>query len=178
MTLQKFFSFAGLLSLLCFLLAACQTGIPRETLMLSPESIADRQLQTRVFETKDELQLLTASAALLQDTGFTIDESEVKCGVIIGSRERNVTEAGDVMLSLFLSAFFVPPSYAKTQRVLATLVTNPLDNKKMAVRITFQHMVWDQKGELIKNERLNEPEIYQEFFSKLSKSVFLTAHEI
>jgi hypothetical protein len=71
------------------------------------------------------LQLLTASAALLQDTGFTIDESEVKCGVIIGSRDRDATDAGEVVLSVFLSALFVPPSYARTQKVLATLVTKP-----------------------------------------------------
>ena len=59
MSLQKIFSHFGLLSLLCCLLAACQTGIPREALKLSHESLADRQLQTRVFETDDELQLLT-----------------------------------------------------------------------------------------------------------------------
>jgi hypothetical protein len=175
---HKFFSMFILFSILCFLFTSCLTGIPKQALMLSPESLSDRQLQTRVFETDDELQLLTASAAVLQDTGFTIDESEVKCGVIIGSRQRDVTDTGEVMLSFFLSTLFVPPSYAKSQKVLATLVTNPLDNKRIAVRITFQHMVWNQKGELMKNERLNEPEIYQEFFSKLSKSLFLTAHEI
>jgi hypothetical protein len=146
--------------------------------MLSPESLEDRELQTRVFETNDELQLLTASAAVLQDIGFTIKESEVKCGVIISSRDRNVTDTGEVMLSVFLAVFGVPPSYAKNQKVLASLVTKPLDNKRIAVRITFQHMVWDQHNVIIKNELLNEPEIYQDFFSKLSKSVFLTAHEI
>ena len=178
MTLRKSFSYFVLLSLLLFHLTACRTGIPREALKLTPESLRERQLQTRVFETDDEMQLLTASAALLQDTGFTIDESEVKCGVIIASRDRNVTDTGEVVLSIFLSALFVPPSYAETQKVLATLVTKPLDNKRIAVRITFQHMVWNQNGELMKNECLNEPEIYREFFSKLSKSVFLTAHEI
>jgi len=178
MKLPKIFSIFALLSFSCFFIVACKIGIPREALMLPPESLKDRQLQTRVFETDEELQLLVASAAVLQDIGFTIDESEVKCGVIIGSRDRNVTDAGEVMLSVLLSALFVPPSYAKNQKVLASLVTNPLDSKRIAVRITFQHMVWDQHGNMIKNERLNEPEIYQDFFSKLSKSVFLTAHEI
>jgi hypothetical protein len=39
-------------------------------------------------------------------------------------------------------------------------------------------VVWDSDGNIRKREQLNEPEIYQEFFSKLSKSIFLVAHEI
>lgn len=159
-------------------LLACQKGIPREALMFTPESLADRQLQTRVFETDNEGKLLEASAAVLQDLGFTIDESEVKCGVIVCSKDRNVTEFYDVGLSIIASLFFIDYEYATRQKVLASLVTRPLEEDRIAVRITFQHLVWDTKKELIKNERINEPEIYQEFFSKLSKSVFLTVHEI
>jgi hypothetical protein len=146
--------------------------------MLTPEALADRQLQTRVFETSDESELLEASAALLQDLGFTIDESEVKCGVIVCSKDRNVTEPYDVALSIVASVFFIDYEYATRQKVMASLVTRPLLKDRIAVRITFQHLVWDTKKELIKNEHVNEPEIYQEFFSKLSKSVFLTAQEI
>jgi len=54
-------------------LLACQPRIPRDALALSPESLRDRQLQTRIFETDDEKMLLTASAAVLQDSGYTIE---------------------------------------------------------------------------------------------------------
>lgn len=165
-------------SLLSAVLFACHKGVPREALMFTPESLADRQLQTRVFETDNEGKLLEASAAVLQDLGFTIDESEVKCGVIVCSKDRNVTEFYDVGLSIIASLFFIDYEYATRQKVLASLVTRPLEEDRIAVRITFQHLVWDTKKELIKNERVNEAKIYQEFFSKLSKSVFLTAHEI
>ena len=161
-----------------FTILACQKGIPREALIFTPDSLADRQLQTRVFETNNENKLLEASAALLQDLGFTIDESEVKCGVIVCSKVRNVTEFYDVGLSIVASLFFIDYEYAARQKVMASLVTRPLAKYRIAVRISFQHLVWDTKKDLIKNERINEPEIYQEFFSKLSKSVFLTAHEI
>lgn len=164
--------------LLSLMLFACQKSVPREALLFTPESLADRQLQTRVFETENEIRLLEASAAVLQDLGFTINESEVKCGVIVCSKDRNVTEFYDVGLSIIASVFFIDYEYATRQKVLASLVTRPLEGKKIAVRITFQHLVWDTERKLIKNERINEPEIYQEFFSKLSKSVFLTGHEI
>ncbi|MGD9056233.1 MAG: hypothetical protein PVG40_06875 [Desulfobacterales bacterium] len=169
---------APILILIILMLFACYKGVPREALMFTPESLADRQLQTRVFETDNEGKLLEASAAVLQDLGFTIDESEVKCGVIVCSKDRNVTEFYDVGLSIIASLFFIDYEYATRQKVLASLVTRPLEEDRIAVRITFQHLVWDTKKELIKNERVNEAKIYQEFFSKLSKSVFLTAHEI
>ena len=179
MKLRKTFKIYVMLSFLVFNLTACQTGVPKEALMLSPESLADRQLQTRIFETNDEMKLLTASAALLQDLGFTIDQSEVGCGVIVSSRDRNVTDPGEVLMSMTLAVFLgVYYPYATTQKVLASLVTRPLDDKRIAVRITFQHMVWNVDNKLIKNESINEPQIYQDFFSKLSKSVFLVAHEI
>ncbi len=178
MTFKRFKAIFLILVLTGLTLLACQKSIPREALMLTPEALADRQLQTRVFETGDESKLLEASAALLQDLGFTIDESEVKCGVIVCSKDRNVTEPYDVALSIVASVFFIDYEYATRQKVLASLVTRPLVENRIAVRITFQHLVWDTKKELIKNERVNEPEIYQEFFSKLSKSVFLTAQEI
>ena len=178
MTFKQNNAIISFIILIGLTLLACQKSIPREALMLTPEALADRQLQTRVFETRDESKLLEASAALLQDLGFTIDESEVKCGVIVCSKDRNVTEPYDVAISIVASVFFIDYEYATRQKVLASLVTRPLVENRIAVRITFQHLVWDTKKELIKNERVNEPEIYQEFFSKLSKSVFLTAQEI
>jgi hypothetical protein len=178
MNLEKVIGISLLIIWASFLTVACQKGIPKEALMFTPESLADRQLQTRIFETDNENKLLEASAAVLQDIGFTIDESEVKCGVIVCSRDRNVTELYDVGISILASIFFIDYDYATKQKVLASLVTKPLDDKRIAVRITFQHLVWDTKKDIIKNERINAPEIYQQFFSKLSKSVFLTAHEI
>jgi hypothetical protein len=178
MQTRKLWKMVLLVSLFWLVVIGCQQGIPKEALELSPETIVDRQLQTRVFETENERRLLEASAAVLQDLGFTIDESEVKCGVIVCSRDRNVTELYDVGLSILASLFFVDYEYATRQKVLASLITRPLEANRIAVRITFQHLVWDTQKDLVKNECINEPEIYQEFFYKLSKSVFLTAHEI
>ena len=178
MNFRNHVAIAVILILMILLQFACQKGVPREALMFTPESLADRQLQTRVFETDNEGKLLEASAGVLQDLGFTIDESEVRCGVIVCSKDRDVTEIYDVGLSIIASIFFIDYEYATRQKVLASLVTRPLGEKKIAVRITFQHLVWDTQKDLIKNERINDPDIYQKFFSKLSKSVFLTAQEI
>ncbi len=158
----------------------CQKRIPKDALRLSPESLKNRQLQTRVFETNDEHKLLTAANALIQDLGYTMDEIEVPVGVIVASRERDVKSgakvAGSCLVGLLCCGLDL--SVERNQKVLASCVTRPLDDKRIAVRVTFQHMIWNTENELVKNEQINDPEIYQEFFSKFSKSVFLTGHEI
>lgn len=160
-------------------LIACQQKIPKDALALSPESLKDRQLQTRIFETDDEKTLLTASAAVLQDLGYTIEESEVSCGVIVCARDRDVTETGEVAGSIVVGVclgVYVP--WDVKQHVEASLVTKPIDDTRISVRITFQHVIWNNQNQVSKREQINDSEIYQEFFAKLSKSVFLTAHEI
>ncbi len=164
---------------LTFPLVACQPKIPKDALALSPTSLKDRQLQTRIFETNDEMMLLTASAAVFQDSGYTIEESEVPCGVIVSSRDRDVTETGEVVGSIAAGVCLgAPLPYDTRQRVVASLVTRPIDDRRIAVRVTFQHIVWNDQNQISKREQINDPEIYREFFAKLSKSVFLTAHEI
>ncbi len=163
------------------MLAGCEPGIPKEALELSPESLKDRQLQTRRFETRDEAKLLSASALLLQDLGFTLDESETKLGVIVGSKTRSAVNAGQVVFAIIIAGLgggAMPID--KAQKMRASLVTRPVGDSgdSTAVRITFQRIVWNTRGQITTAERMNDPKVYQEFFSKLSKSVFLEAHEI
>jgi len=46
------------------------------------------------------------------------------------------------------------------------------------VRATFQRVVWNSYGQLNRLEGLKDPELYKQFFEKLSKSVFLEAQKI
>ena len=44
--------------------------------------------------------------------------------------------------------------------------------------MNFQSVVWNDKEAITKREALLDAELYQQFFERLSKSVFLEAHEI
>lgn len=171
-----------LLALLMLIsLTACQMSIPKEALELSPESLQMRQIQTRYFDTKNEAEVLSASAALLQDLGFNLDESETKLGFILGSKERDATSAAQVtgaVIVALLGGGAMPVD--KTQKMRACVVTHPYgeEKEKMAVRVTFQRIVWNTQGQITTKECLAEPTMYQEFFSKLSKSLFLEAQNI
>ena len=161
-------------------IAACQQTVPKEALQLSADSLQRRQAQTRVFETTDEAELLSASAALLQDLGFTLDESEVGLGVIVASKNRDATEVGQVVGSVAMAVLFgahVPVD--DEQKIRAALVTRRLKERDgYAVRLTMQRIVWNTDGKVSKTEPLDDAQMYAEFFDRLSKSVFLEAQEL
>ena len=164
-----------------FLVAACADTIPREALELSPTTLQDRQRETRVFATTDESMVLAASAAVLQDLGFTLEESETDLGVIVASKDRDATETGQVaarVAAAIILGTWTPID--DVQKIRASLITRPLtgDRAGIAVRVTFQRIVWDTEGNVSKNESLDQTALFQAFFDKLAKSVFLEAEQV
>ncbi len=171
---QLFFFF-----FVALILSSCNQTIPKEALQLTHESFELRHLQTRSFETPNEKKLLTAGAGVLQDLGFNIDESETGLGVIVGSKDRDATEAGQVAAMILVAALgggAMPID--RNQKIRASLVTYPAGKGQTKLRVTFQRIVWNTQGQVSKTQSIKDPAIYQEFFEKLSKSVFLEAHEI
>lgn len=172
-----------------FLITGCKT-IPKDALILSPENLAQRQMQSRKYETKDEAKILAACSGLLQDLGFNLDESETKLGLIAASKTRSAVEAEQVVGAIILdilgalagsstssSAF---NTIDKEQKMRASVVTKPVGEHEeyIAVRVTFQRIVRNAQGQVTRSEGLSDPKMYQEFFDKLSKAIFLEAHEI
>jgi hypothetical protein len=177
---KKWFTMLFILGILISL-SGCQ-GIPKDALLLKPESLKKRSLQTRSYANIAETGLLSASVGVIQDLGFTIDESETKLGVIAGSKDRDATETAQVVGAVFV-ALLGGGNMAidKNQKLKISLVVSPslvTDEKKHFVRVTFQRIVWNTRGQISKIEGLEDPEAYQEFFDRLSKAVFLEGHKI
>jgi hypothetical protein len=172
---------AGVVTLCLVFLQGCQTTIPKDALVLSPDSLERRQLQTRRIDGISEVKLLAASVGVLQDLGFEIDESETKLGVIVASKDRSAVSTAQVMGSILLAALAgssVP--WDEKQKIRVSLVTHPalgpdgaplLDDQ--VIRITIQRIVWNTQGQITHVDAIDEPEIYQQFYDKLSKSIFL-----
>jgi len=168
-------SFVGLL-----LMTGCET-IPKDALTLSNESLQQRQIQTRKYETTDEAKILSACAGLLQDMGFNIDNSETKLGVIVSSKKRSAVNVGQQVTSIALAILVGTDMRTdKEQLMRCCVITRPTGEKGqyIAVRVTFQRIVWNDKGQISRKEGLTDSKIYQEFFDKLSKSIFLEAQEL
>lgn len=158
--------------------AGCKSGVPKNALALQARSLERRQISSRRFPTSDEKQLLAASAGLLQDLGFTIDDSETDLGMIAASKERNAVEGGQVAGKIVMAVVFgVRVAIDKNQKLRVSIVTRPVGGE-VVVRATFQRIVWNEDGRISRLEHLDDPRMYQEFFEKLSKAVFLEAHSL
>jgi hypothetical protein len=163
------------------MLGACQSTPQHTALELPPESLANRQMQTRRFDGIDETDLLAACAGVMQDLGFNLDESEAPLGVIVASKQRPAGQPAKATIAWFLDLLTdIELEFDRDQRIRASIVTRPAADKQRSylVRVTFQRIVWNTKNEVSKREVLNEPELHQIFFENLSKSVFLEAHSI
>jgi hypothetical protein len=129
--------------------------------------------------------MLSACAGVLQDQGFTLDESETRLGVIVASKDRSAVNTAEVTAKVILGIvnfmydpFFQNVKYAKRQVIQASLVTRPQtggEERIHTVRVTFQRRTYDNKGQLILSEKLNEPALYRDFYDRLAKSVNLEA---
>ncbi|MBE2191333.1 MAG: hypothetical protein IAE63_04050 [Alphaproteobacteria bacterium] len=167
------------LTMMCLFIASCTETIPKSALQLSGDSLQLRQLQTRSFSSSNENKILLAGAGVLQDLGFNIDESETRLGVIVGSKDRDATEAGQIAGAVFMAVMFgANMPVDKNQKIRASLITRPSGKGKTNLRITLQRVVWNTQGQISRTESISDPEVYRDFFSKLSKSIFLEANEI
>ncbi len=160
-------------------LSGCQT-IPKDAFQLSETSLQDRQLQTRKFETNDEVALLSAGVGVLQDMGYTLEATEKNVGLITASKMADATSSGQVAGAIVLALLGGGATPVdKEQKIRVTFVTHPARDKgAFLARITFQRIVWNTRGVVSKVESIKEVDLYEGFFDKLSKSVFLEAHKI
>lgn len=163
------------------MLYGCATTVPEEALRLPPQSLADRQIQTRRFDGVSEAELLSACAGVLQDLGFNLDEAESTLGLLVASKQRSAYEPTQATMAKLLDILVdIEIEVDKEQQIRASLVTRQVAGTadSYLVRVTFQRIVWNTGNEISKRQVLNDPELHQRFFDKLSKSVFLEANSI
>jgi hypothetical protein len=143
---------------LAALAGGCQEHMVREqanALTLRAGSVEHRQVQSRRYDTRDEAALLAAAAAVLQDLGYTIEETSVPAGLINASKDRGGTH------------------------IRASLVTRPsADRNGEIVRVTFQALNFNPFAGVSVPQTIDDAVIYQQFFDRLSQSIFLTGHDI
>jgi len=171
---------------LSILIAGCVTSSP-SALRPAEGNLQARQIEMRQFDTKDELKVLSATAGVLQDMGFTLSEVEKKLGLIVGSKERDATIPGQVAMAAFIdilgaaggSSSNAMSQIDAVQTILVSCVTRlNLEGNQVAVRVTFQRVIFNRMNQVSRLETVKDPKIYEGFFDKLSKSIFLEADKI
>lgn len=166
---------------LCLSLVGC-ASIPKGFLKPSEGYLEKRQLQMRQYDTTDEKQIITAVAGVLQDLGFTLDESETEVGLVAASKKADAKSKGQIAGAVIFDVLFGSNTTSqcdKEQKVKASVIAKPsLDGKQTVVRVTFQRVVWNMNNQISRVETISDPEIYQKFYEGLSKAIFLEAQKI
>lgn len=117
-------------------------------------SLVERSVQTRRFDTSDRTLILRAVIGVLQDLGYTIEESQDQFGIVVASRLAGA-------------------------RIRAQVVVRPVpDAAAITVRANFQRVSLALGANVARGDSITDPNIYRGFFDKLAQSAFLTAHEI
>ncbi len=174
-------------SVLClFIFTGCETA-PKGFLKPSENVVQNRQLEMRQYDTKDETKIITSVAGVLQDLGFTLDNSETQLGFVAASKKADATNGGQVAAAAFVDILSAlgggysnaSASVDKVQYVKACVIVKPsLDGNKIAVRVTFQRIVWNASNQINRVETISDKDVYQKFYDSLSKSIFLEAQQI
>jgi len=169
--------------ILCLSIVGCAT-IPKGFLKPSEKSLANRQLQMRQYETKDEQKIITSVAGVLQDLGFTLDNSETEVGFVAASKNADAKSGGQIAGAVLLTILSRGQSDCisrcdKAQKVKASVIIHPsLEGNKIVVRVTFQRIIWDMRDQVSRIETINDPKIYEKFYDSLSKAIFLETEKI
>lgn len=171
------------------MLVLCALGgcaqLPPDAFVLTPELLKQRQVETRRYGGIEERELLVACSNVLQDLGFTLENSEVKLGVLTANKQRDATDGREVALAIavaLLGGGSMPIS--KDQTIRVSLVVRPVTTSagtpsanEHFVRVTFQRIVRRSDNSTVA-QAVSEDGLYEQFFEKVSKAVFIEAQKL
>jgi hypothetical protein len=131
-------------------LGSCETA-PERGVLTSPESqLKLRSIQTRAYDTTDRQMVLRGVIATLQDLEFMIEAADAGLGTVT-ARKFQLVRGMSVASDLTL-----------------TVTVRPRGEKQMLVRLNAE----------FNRKAVEDPEVYQNFFVALGKSLFLSGQEV
>ena len=133
-----------------------------------------RQVQTRTFDTQDQVMVMKAVLNVLQDDGFIVNNANSELGLISASKEL----ATEKIEKSEMQRRFGVHIHAHFVLIEASATISPL-NKQTRVRANFQIKFYDDdRKKLLTVSQIMEGNYYQEFFSKVDKGIFIQKEKI
>jgi hypothetical protein len=170
--------------LLIVLLGGCAASVPEAALRLPESTLEVRSMQTRTLQAPSEIDILTATIAVLQDMEFNVDRIEKPLGVITASKisdaDSDNEKAGLFFLDLLCAmggggGCDAMSTAQDDQHITLTMVVQPSLSRsdEFTARVTIQRVIYDKMDRIKILERVDNPEAYQQIFDNLRKSLFL-----
>ena len=190
----------SMICLLSLMNTSCTYSLPKHAFMANESVLKKRVLQSQRFQNLNKKQLISAIAGVMQDLNFKFDEGDNDLGLLVGSKRhsfvRNIPvtrteqryETRTQMINGQLITtpvivnvpvtVFVPVVFIEETRM--SIIIYPIAQKNnrikedFSVRANLQKIIWNKStGQITQAEAFGGPNFYKDFFSKLSKSVFL-----
>lgn len=156
-----------------------------------------RAYQTRDFATADTSLVMKAMLNVLQDDGYVVKNAVVDLGLITAEKEidvapgRSDASGGGGLFGGFGGTVIFggpgpggvavgsdgPPAYRKTERRDFTGNVSTFGSQTR-VRVSFQRKVLDNRGGVVEVAPIDDLQFYQDFFSRMDKSVFLQQEQL
>lgn len=174
--------------LLIVTLSGCAASIPEAALRLPESTLEVRSIQTRTLAAPSEIDILTATIAVLQDMEFNIERIEKPLGVITASKVADADSASEKTGLFFLDLLCAMgggggcdsmSTAQDNQHITLTIVVLPslARHGEYTVRLTVQRVVYDKMDRVKVLERIENAETYQQIFDNLRKSLFIQVGE-
>jgi hypothetical protein len=140
-----------------------------------------RAFQTYTFENADGRLVMKAMLNTLQDDGYVVRNAVMELGLITATQEIDLApgrsgRAGGDALGTFGGVIVIGPqplpAFRKIEvRDFTGNVTEAGDRTQ--VRVSFQRKILDSRGHVVEVTVMDDPVFYQDFFSRMDKSVYL-----
>ena len=170
--------------LLTAMLCGCAASIPEAALRLPESALEVRSAQTRTLAAPSEIDILTATIAVMQDMEFNVERIEKPLGVITASKVSDADSTSEKTGLFFLDLLCTVSgggdcdamsSAQDDQHITMTMVVLPslARSGEFTVRITIQRVIYDKLDRIKTLERIDDAQTYQQIFDNLQKSLFI-----
>jgi hypothetical protein len=155
------------LGFVCFF-SACSFAPPKPPLT----QLQIREMQTRSYENKKSnfKQIMKAMINVLQDDGFIIKNADKELGFVTAEKE---VDLGTGWGSVFAGSFHGQQARYSKNTITACSANITEVGSQVKVRAVFQNKTMDNFGAVSSVYQINDLKYYQDFFTKVDKSLYL-----
>ena len=159
-----------LLIALGLFITGCSSG-PEKT---QKSQLQIREFQTRSYQDVKPMMVMKAMLNVLQDEGFIVKNAVPELGLLTAVKETDI----EVKRKSFLSSLFSgDPRWDKNSVIEVSCNVSDYGYASK-VRVNFKRKILDNKGGFVKIEQIDEQKFYQNFFNRVSKSIFIQRQDL